>query len=149
MKQLLSLLMVLLVTNAAFAQQFLPAPSKVQSRLEASMKRFGNVERLFVQNTQKPVLELTGDNKYVVAFAYDINSKTPRRMLVHEIGANGEKINLLYPAYSKGYRGVPGMHVFHILLAPDGDASTLHKYKIDADDAATVYIYKLIPGVKN
>jgi hypothetical protein len=70
-------------------------------------------------------------------------------MLVHEVGENGAKINLQYPSYSKGYRGVPGMQVFHVVVAPDGDATTLHKYKIDADDAATVYIYKLIPGVNN
>ncbi|MCC6760477.1 MAG: hypothetical protein IT252_04645 [Chitinophagaceae bacterium] len=149
MKQLLSLLIAGLIMNAALAQQFIPAPSKVQTRLEASMKRFGNVERMFVKDTQKPVLELTGGNKYVIAFAYKTDSKTTRRMLVHEIGAKGEKMKLQYPEYSKGYRGVPGMQVFHVLVAPDGDATTLHKYKIDADDAATVYIYKLIPGVNN
>jgi hypothetical protein len=149
MKQLLVMAIAICLTSLAKAQQFEPAPSAVQSKLEQSMKRFGTVERMYLTDAKAQTIDLKDGGEYVIGFAYDINTKTTRRMLVYEVGPKGEKINLQYPSYSKGYRGVPGIQFFHVFVTPKGDGNTVHKYKIDADDAATVYIYKLIPGVKN
>ena len=145
MKQLLVMAMAISLANLCHAQQFEPAPSPVQSKLEQSMKRFGNVERMYLTNVKAQTVDLRGGGQYVIGFAYDINTPTTRRMMVFEIGPNGEKMNLQYPSYSKGYRGVPGIQFFHVFVTPKADG----KFKIDADDAATVYIYKLIPGVNN
>jgi hypothetical protein len=68
-------------------------------------------------------------------------------MMAYELGPNGEKKNIRYPDFSKGYRGPKGS-MFFIALRPEGDENTVTTYKIDTNSEASVYIYRASPGVK-
>lgn len=133
---------------AAMAQQFEPAPSEFQTKLEKLIGRYGTPERIYLQDVKNKTFDAKGGELYVVAFEYDINDKTKRRMMVYQLGSSGEKLNPRYPDYSTGIRGTGGTQMFHVRLDAPGDANLVTKYKIDADTGATVYMYRLIRGVK-
>jgi hypothetical protein len=149
MKKIFQLSVIFCISSLAInAQQFEPAPSEFQNKLEKYIGRYGTPERIYLQDAKNKTFDGKGGELYLVAFMYDINTKTKRRMMVYEIGSAGEKKNPKYPDYSNAIRGDGSSQMFHVRLDADGDANTITKYKIDTDAAATVYIYRLKRGVK-
>jgi hypothetical protein len=149
MKKIFLLFLIFCIGSLTInAQQFEPAPSEFQNKLEKYIGRYGTPERMYLQDGKNKTFDGRGGELYLVAFVYDINAKTKRRMMVYEIGSSGEKKNPKYPDYSNAIRGDGSSQMFHVRLDAQGDANTVTKYKIDADAAATVYIYRLIRGVK-
>jgi hypothetical protein len=138
---------LLFTANSLLAQNFEPAPGPVEDKIKLLIKRYGTAERIYLNDTQRRTFDARGGSIYVVGFVYTPDSKGTRRMMVYEMGPNNEKKNLKYPDYSKGYRGALGQ-LFSVRLLPEGDDNTITTYKIDADDEAQVYIFKVIPGVK-
>lgn len=138
---------LLLTANSLLAQNFEPAPGPVEDKIKLLIKRYGSAERIYLNDTQRQTFDARGGSIYVIGFVYTPESKGTRRMMVYEMGPNNEKKNLKYPDYSKGYRGALGQ-LFSVKLLPEGDENTITTYKIDADDEAQVYIFKVIPGVK-
>ncbi|HSC53698.1 MAG TPA: hypothetical protein VLC98_08765 [Phnomibacter sp.] len=146
MKKFIVLTLVSCMATAfAIAQQYEPAPSPLQTKLENYIGRYGTPERVYLNDVKKETFDAIGGEMYTVVFVYNINTKSKRRMMVYELGPNGQKINPKYPNYSKSIRPGDNAQLFNIRLNP----TTNTTYKIDPDTAATVYIYKLIPGVKH
>jgi hypothetical protein len=139
---------VLFAATAIQAQNFEPAPNEFQTKMEKYIGRYGTSERVYLNDTKKKTFDAKGGQIYLIAFVYNANSQHKRRMMVYEIGPNGEKTNPKYPDYSKGFRDSQGWQMFHVRLDTEGDNNTITKYKIDADTEATVYIYRVIKGVK-
>jgi hypothetical protein len=139
---------ILFSAAALWAQNFDPAPSDIQSKLETYLKRYGTVERIMLSDVKGETFDAIAGERYVVAFLYNVNDSETRRMMVYEQGPKGEKVNPQYPAASKGYRGINGKQLFVLRLQQPADRTGVIKYKIDTNTSATVYIYKLIAGVK-
>jgi hypothetical protein len=149
MKKIFLLTLICIIGSLSlYAQQFEPAPSEFQNKLEKYIGRYGTPERMYLLDAKNKTFDGRGGELYIVAFVYDINTKTKRRMMVYEIGSAGEKKNPKYPDYSNSIRADGSNQMFHVRLDAQGDASAITKFKIDADAAATVYIYRLIRGVK-
>lgn len=143
-KSLLLALGILLIAGNLLAQNFEPAPSEIQTKLEKYLGKYGSTERIMLTDRKNKTFDANAGENYLVAFVYDVNSTTTRRMLVHELGPAGEKMNPQYPASSNGYRGINGIQMFLARLSPNAVTT----YKIDSNQEATIYIYKLKPGVK-
>lgn len=139
---------ILLSTVVVLAQNFDPAPSHIQTKLENYLKRYGKIERIMLTDAKNKSFDAIAGEKYVLAFLYDVNDQESRRMIVYELGPNGEKLNPQYPAASKGYRGINGKQLITLRMKQVSDRSGTIKYKIDTNSNATVYIYKIIGGVK-
>jgi hypothetical protein len=138
---------VLFFSMAASAQQFEASSSETTKIIEDFVGRYGTAERIYITDAKNKTFEVPANEKFGVVFAYEVNDKVKRRMMMYQMGPKGEKVKIHYPGMDKGYR-IGSLQLFGLRLTSPGDAGAAVKYKIDSNPSATVYIYKLIPGVK-
>jgi hypothetical protein len=91
MKKMMFSLCIFLYASTAFSQNFNPAPGEYQEKLEKYISRYGSAERIYLNDDKRNTFDARGGGIYLVAFVYDIDYKGARRMLVYEVGSNGEK----------------------------------------------------------
>lgn len=145
MKTALTTLFMLGAILTAGAQDFTVQNAEAEYRLQKFINRYGSSERIYLNDTKNKTFDAAAGQIYLVVFAFDINDKSKRRMMVYEIAPDGSKINPRYPDYSKGYRSEKGTQAFAVRIPAHSDGTK--KYKIDANASAKVLIYKVMPGV--
>lgn len=139
---------VLLVAQAASAQNFNPPPGVYQQNLERNLKRYGQVERIYPIDYKTKTFQAEPGGLYVVAAVYDVNDKSKRRNMVYRLGPKGERLEPHYSDDLVGFRGTPGMQMFPVRLKVPADEPGPVTYRIDCALSATVYVYKIVRGLK-
>jgi hypothetical protein len=134
--------LLLFISSLGFSQNFEPAQSELQYKIEKSLKNFGAIERVFITDTINKTFEARPGQEYWAGFAYNTNDKSTRRMMLVELGAKGEKVSIQYPKYTKPITDGE-IQVFGInITSPNNDGKTVI-YRIDASPQSTVYLYKI------
>lgn len=142
MRILTTITCLLLISSLGFSQNFEPAQDEFYLKIEKTLKNLGTIERVYLSNKEAMTFEAQPGKEYWAGFAYKINNTTTRRMMLIELGPQGEKVAIRYPKFIKaipdGENQIFGIN----FLTPNNDGKTVI-YKVDANPESTVYIYKI------
>ncbi len=131
----------------AFCQNFDPPPSPVQDKLEKVLKRYGTIERVSLFDKAKKTFETKPGKEYFTWVVYKKNSTAVRRMMVIQLGQQGEKVKIHYPKFNQGISDDQYQAFFITWTVPD-DGTPIVQYRVDASPEASVYIYEGVRGFK-
>jgi hypothetical protein len=145
--RLLSLATILTVFSfAAQAQNFDPQPSPIQDKLENALKRYGTIQRVELSDKQTKTFEGKSGQEYFAWVLYKKSSTAVRRMMIIQLGEQGEKVKIHYPKFNQAITDVENQAFVISFVAPEDVAGLL--YRIDASPEATVYLYAVTRGFK-
>lgn len=143
MRILTTITCLLLVSSMGFSQNFEPAQDEFYFKIEKTLKNLGTIEKVYLSDTKAKTFEAQPGQEYWAGFAYKISDKSTRRMMLIELGPQGEKVGIKYPKFTKGIPDGENQ-IFGInFIAPNIDGKPVI-YKVDANPQSTVYIYKII-----
>lgn len=142
-----TVLLFLFVTSS-FSQNFDPEPSAVQEKLENALKRYGTIERVYLNDKVKKTFEAKPGKEYYAWVVYKKTSTVVRRMMIIQLGSQGEKVKINYPKFNQAFTDAENQAFFITVTAPEDTNSTVVLYKVDANPEATVYIYEGTRGFK-
>jgi hypothetical protein len=142
MRILTTITCLLFISSLGFAQNFEPVQDEFYFKIEKTLKNLGTIERVYLSDKEAKTFEAQPGKEYWAGFAYKISNTTTRRMMLIELGPQGEKVGIKYPKYTKGIPDGENQ-IFGInFVAPNNDGKTII-YKVDANPESTVYIYKI------
>jgi hypothetical protein len=145
--RLLSLATILTVFSfAAGAQNFDPQPSPVQDKLENALKRYGTIERVSLNDSNKKTFDGKSGQEYFAWVLFKKSSSVVRRMMIIQLGEQGEKVKIHYPKFNQAITDEENQAFVISFVAPTDVAGLL--YKVDASPEATVYLYAVTRGFK-
>jgi hypothetical protein len=130
------------------AQNFEPAPSTSQDKLENFLKKYGSIKRIYLADAAQKTFEGKPGIEYFAWFVFDAQNKATRRMMIIQLGDKGEKVKIHYQktssALTDGVKQAFGIG----FIAPTEISKGVITYKVDASPEASVYIYEVTRGVK-
>lgn len=132
----------------ASSQNFEPAPSVVQDKLEAYLKRYGTLERIMLTDMKQKTFEAKPGKEYFTWFVFKKSDQTVRRMMMIQMGENGEKIKIHYPKFNQALTDEDNQAFIITFKVPEDTGRTVVTYRVDASPESTVYIYEGTRGFK-
>jgi hypothetical protein len=135
-----------IVSIAAQAQNFDPQPSPVQNKLENALKRYGTIERVLLNDNENKTFAGKPGQEYFAWVLYKKSSTGVRRMMIIQLGEQGEKVKIHYPKFNQAITDEENQAFVISFVAPQDVAGLL--YKVDASPEATVYLYAVTRGFK-
>jgi hypothetical protein len=132
----------------AFSQNFDPGPSAVQEKLENALKRYGTIERVYLNDKVKKTFEAKPGKEYYAWVVFKNSSTVVRRMMIIQLGPQGEKIKINYPKFNQAFSDAENQAFFIQVNAPEDTNTPTVLYKVDASPESTVYIYEATRGFK-
>ena len=132
----------------AISQNFEPAPSVPQDKLEAFLKRYGTLERVTISDMQKKTFEAKAGKEYFTWFVFKKSDKSVRRMMIIQEGENGEKLKIHYPKFTQAISDEDHQAFIIIFKVPEDTGKAFVTYRVDASSQSNVYIYEGTRGIK-
>lgn len=132
----------------AFSQNFEPATSAVQDKLENALKKYGTIERVVLTDMQKKTFETKPGKEYFVWVVYKKSSTAVRRQMIIQLGSQGEKIKIHYPKFSQAISDDKNQAFFITFKVPEDTGMPTVMYRVDASAESTIYIYEGTRGFK-
>lgn len=146
MRFIITAFVIVLFANVLNAQNFEPQPSTSQEKIEKSLNRLGSFERVYLTDTNNKIFEAKPGAEYIGWFVFDRNSTATRRMMIIQLGTQGEKVKIHYPKFNQAIKDLENQGFVINFIAPD--AQGIIKYRVDASPECSVYLYQLTRGVK-
>jgi hypothetical protein len=132
----------------SFSQNFDPEPSAVQDKLENALKRYGTIERVYLNDNEKKTFEAKPGKEYYAWVVYKKSSTVVRRMMIIQLGSQGEKVKINYPKFNQAITDADNQAFFISVVAPEDTNTPTVLYRVDASPESTVYIYEATRGFK-
>jgi hypothetical protein len=132
----------------AFSQNFEPAPSALQEKLENALKRYGTIERVYLTDKQNKTIEAKPGKEYFTWVVYKKSSDAVRRQMFIQLGPQGEKLKINYPKFNQAISDAENQAFFITMIVPEDTGRPTVTYKVDASPDATIYIYESTRGFK-
>jgi hypothetical protein len=133
---------------SAQSQNFEPAPSPLQDKLEHALKRYGTIERVYLTDTQGKTFEAKPGKEYFSWVVYKKSSTAVRRQMIVQLGEQGEKLKIHYPKFTQAISDAENQAFFITMIVPEDTGTPTVTYKVDASPEATIYIYEATRGFK-
>jgi hypothetical protein len=139
---------LILFALPAFSQNFEPAPSTLQTKLENALKRSGTIERVYLTDKENKTFEAKPGKEYFAWVVYKKSSDAVRRMMFIQLGSQGEKVKIHYPKFNQAISDADNQAFFITFTVPTDTGYPSVMYKVDASVESTIYIYEGTRGFK-